>query len=113
MIREIADIRVKPGSEAEFVAAAAEAVQHFAAAKGCKAMWVERVIETPGLFRLHVLWETLEDHTVTFAARRGSRRGVRWSARISPSRRRSITPRRQSPGSARAADWAARPSSMT
>jgi heme-degrading monooxygenase HmoA len=66
MIREVAEITVKDGTDAEFVAAVEKAVPIFQAAKGCKAMRLEKVVETPGLYRLIVLWETLEDHTVTF-----------------------------------------------
>jgi quinol monooxygenase YgiN len=81
MIREVAEIAVKDGTEAEFVAAVEKAVPIFRAAKGCSAMRLEKVVETPGLFRLIVLWETLEDHTVTF---RGSEGFQAWRGLVGP-----------------------------
>ena len=71
MIREVAVLSIKDGVEAEFLAAVEKAVAIFNAAEGCKGMWLERVIETPGLYRLNVLWETLEHHTVTFRESQG------------------------------------------
>ncbi len=73
-VREVAELRIAEGSEAEFLAAVEQAVPVFRAAEGCKAMRLERVIETPGLFRLIVLWETLEHHTETFRGSEGFRR---------------------------------------
>jgi heme-degrading monooxygenase HmoA len=66
MITEIAQIDVKPGQEAAFEAAVAEAAPLFQRAKGCRAMRVERSIEKPQRYRLFVSWETLENHTVDF-----------------------------------------------
>lgn len=81
MILETAELRIKEGSEAEFLAAVAKAVPLFQNSKGCRAMRLQKVIETPGLFRLHVEWETLEDHTVTF---RESEAFTGWRALVSP-----------------------------
>jgi heme-degrading monooxygenase HmoA len=75
MILEIAAIEVKPGREAEFEAAVAEATPIFARAKGCKGMELKRSIETPGHYRLFVTWETLDNHTVDF---RGSADYGEW-----------------------------------
>ena len=66
MITEIAQIDVKPGSEAAFEAAVKEAAPLFQRAKGCRAMRVERSLEKPQRYRLFVSWETLENHTVDF-----------------------------------------------
>ncbi len=66
MIREVAELKIKPGEEEAFVAAVAEAVPHFRAARGCKSMRLERVVEAPEIFRLIVIWETLENHMVDF-----------------------------------------------
>ena len=66
MITEIAQIDVKPGSEAAFEAAVTEAAPVFKRAKGCRAMRLERSIEKPQRYRLFVSWETLENHTVDF-----------------------------------------------
>jgi heme-degrading monooxygenase HmoA len=68
MIYEMADIVVTPGKEADFEAALRQAEPLFRRARGCRAMRVDRVVETPGMYRLVVEWETLEDHTVHFRA---------------------------------------------
>ena len=77
MILETAEIRIAPGTEAAFEAAVGEAVPHFLSAQGCRGVRLHRVVETPGLYRLLVDWETLEDHTVTF---RNSDAFARWRA---------------------------------
>ena len=66
MILEIAQIDVKPGLEAEFEANVANAAPLFQRAHGCHAMELQRSIEQPLRYRLMVLWETLENHTVDF-----------------------------------------------
>ena len=81
MIREVAEIEIKPGTEAAFLAAVESAVPLFRAAKGCRAMRLERVIETPNLFRLIVLWQTLEDHTEGF---RNSEDFQKWRGLVGP-----------------------------
>ncbi len=75
MIREIAQIDVKPGMEAEFEAAVAKAAPIFKRAKGCSGMALERSIEKPQRYRLFVAWATLENHTVDF---RGSADFQEW-----------------------------------
>jgi quinol monooxygenase YgiN len=71
MIREVAELTIDPAREADFLAAVGQAVPIFRAATGCRAMRLERVIETPGLYRLIVLWDRLEDHTEGFRASQG------------------------------------------
>lgn len=67
MILEIADIRVLPGTSADFEAALEKAVATvLPRAKGVKGFAIHKCIETPERFVLQILWETLEDHTVTF-----------------------------------------------
>jgi len=66
MITEIAQIDVKPGMEAEFEAGVKKAVPVFKRAKGCHGMELRRSIEKPSRYRLFVIWETVEDHTVGF-----------------------------------------------
>lgn len=66
MIQEVAELNINPGSDEEFIAAVEKAVPLFQRAKGCISMRLEKVIETPSLYRLIVEWETLEDHTVHF-----------------------------------------------
>ncbi len=60
MITEIAQIDVKPGTEAEFEAAV-QAAPIFKRSKGCHGMELRRSIEKPSRYRLLVNWETLED----------------------------------------------------
>ena len=81
MIREVAEITVKQGEDAAFVAAVEKAVPIFRAAKGCHSMKLERIVERPESFRLMVLWETLEAHTVDF---RGSQGFQDWRALVGP-----------------------------
>lgn len=66
MIREIAALTVAPETAAAFEAAVAKARPIFLAAEGCRDMRLERVIETPGHYRLVVEWETLAHHTEIF-----------------------------------------------
>jgi len=66
MVTEIAQIDVKPGMEAEFEAGVRKAAPLFRRARGCKGLSLHRSIEKPQRYRLMVLWETLESHTVDF-----------------------------------------------
>jgi heme-degrading monooxygenase HmoA len=81
MILETADLTVTLGREAEFETAVREAVPLFLGSQGCRGVRLHRVVETPGLYRLLVDWETLEDHTVHF---RGSDAFAQWRALVSP-----------------------------
>jgi heme-degrading monooxygenase HmoA len=75
MVTEIAQIDVKPGSEAAFEAAVAQARSAFGASKGFHGFELHRSIEKPQRYRLLVKWETLENHTVDF---RGSENFTQW-----------------------------------
>lgn len=66
MITEIAQIEIKPGSEKDFEAAAAQAQVVFKRAKGWKNFELHRSIEKPSRYRLVIEWETLENHMVDF-----------------------------------------------
>lgn len=66
MILEVAHLSIKPGMEAAFEQGVHEAVPLFRRAQGCLSMEVQRVLENPQHYRLHVRWGTLEDHTVHF-----------------------------------------------
>jgi heme-degrading monooxygenase HmoA len=66
MFLEIAQIEVKPGSEADFEAGVAKAAPLFQRAKGCKGMQLQRSVEFPSRYRLVVKWETVENHMVDF-----------------------------------------------
>jgi quinol monooxygenase YgiN len=75
MILEIAQIDVKPGTEAEFEAGVKKAVPVFKRQKGCKSLALQRSIEKPSRFRLFIHWDTVENHTVDF---RGSADFQEW-----------------------------------
>lgn len=66
MILEIVQFDIKPGLESEFEANVAKAGRLFARAKGCLSMELQHSIEKPERYRLFVVWETLEDHTIHF-----------------------------------------------
>ena len=75
MILEIAQIDVKPGTEAEFEAGVAKAAPIFRRAKGCQGMELQRSVEHPSRYCVFVKWETVENHTVDF---RGSENFAEW-----------------------------------
>ncbi|AFM12102.1 antibiotic biosynthesis monooxygenase family protein [Turneriella parva] len=68
MILELAILDVKPGREAEFVAAFAEAQQYIMRIEGYISHSLQKCIERPGRYLLLVNWHTLEAHTVGFRA---------------------------------------------
>ncbi len=75
MVTEIAQIEVRPDTEEEFERAVARAVPLFTGAEGCRGIQLHRSAEYPRRYRLMVLWDTVEHHTVTF---RGSESFRRW-----------------------------------
>ena len=66
MILELAVLNVRPGQEAAFERAFAEARAIIAASPGCLGHELQRCLEAPGRYVLLVRWRTLEDHTVGF-----------------------------------------------
>jgi quinol monooxygenase YgiN len=82
MILEIAELKVKPDAEAAFLRNVAEGVAIFQRAKGCDGMRLCRSPdEAPGEYRLLVLWQTVENHTVDF---RGSADFQAWLGLTKP-----------------------------
>jgi len=82
MILEIAEIFVRPGTQAEFDQQIERGVQTvIAKARGFRRYEVQRGIETPERYVLMIEWDTLEDHTVDF---RGSAAFVQWRQIVSP-----------------------------
>jgi heme-degrading monooxygenase HmoA len=81
MITEIAQIDVKPGQEKDFEAAVAMAQTIFKRCKGWKSFELHRSIEKPSRYRLHITWETLENHTVDF---RESENFTEWRGLVGP-----------------------------
>lgn len=62
----IAQIEVKPGSEAAFEEGVAKAAPLFRRATGCLCMELQRSVEVSQRYRLVVGWQTLENHTEDF-----------------------------------------------
>ena len=77
MVLEHALLPVRPGQEADFEAAFAEARTVIAASPGFRRLSLSRCLERPGTYLLLVEWERLEDHTEGF---RGSAGYQRWRA---------------------------------
>ena len=61
--------------------AVAKAEAIFRRCKGWKSFELHRSIEKPSRYRLHIRWETLENHTVDF---RGSENFAEWRALVGP-----------------------------
>lgn len=81
MVTEIALLTIDPAQSAGFEAAVAAAAPLFQAARGCRHMSLERVIERPGQYRLVVQWESVEAHMVDF---RESPAFAQWRALAGP-----------------------------
>lgn len=82
MILEHADIRIRPGQQAEFEAAIAHGVETvIARATGFRGYRIERGIESPERYLLMISWETLEHHTVDF---RTGPLFAQWRAIVGP-----------------------------
>jgi heme-degrading monooxygenase HmoA len=66
MILEVAPLPVRPGQEAAFEAAFAQAQKIIAAMPGYLGHELQRCLERPGEYLLLVRWRSLEDHEVGF-----------------------------------------------
>lgn len=80
-VLEIAEIDVAVEAAAAFEAAVAEAIPLFLRARGCRGARLGRSLEHPERYRLMVVWERIENHTVDF---RGSEDFQRWRALAGP-----------------------------
>jgi quinol monooxygenase YgiN len=81
MIKELAEIDIKPGEERAFEEAAVGARDLFLGSKGCLTFRLHRSMEQPSRYRLVVEWETIEDHMVEF---RNSEAFVAWRRLCGP-----------------------------
>ena len=82
MIHELADIQIRPGTQAEFEAAIAHGVNTvIALAQGFEGYEIRKGIEAPERYLLMIRWTTLEDHTVGF---RQSEAFAQWRAIVGP-----------------------------
>jgi len=77
MITEIAHLTIAPADAEAFEAAVARAAPELRAAEGSHSMALERIIETPGGYRLRVEWDSVDHHMVTFRQSEGY---ARWRA---------------------------------
>ena len=75
MILEHAPLPVRPGQEAAFEAAFAEAKSIISSMPGFRSLRLTRCIERPSSYLLLVEWDAIEDHTEGF---RGSPAYERW-----------------------------------
>jgi heme-degrading monooxygenase HmoA len=62
MVLEVADIRVTPGSEDEFIAAFRGIRHVLDGVEGCRSLRMTHGVETPTRFVLLVEWESLQAH---------------------------------------------------
>jgi heme-degrading monooxygenase HmoA len=82
MILEIADIRIKPGKQAEFEAAIEQGAKEvISSAKGFQGYKINKGVESPDRYVLMIYWRTLENHTVDF---RQSPAFQEWRALVGP-----------------------------
>jgi heme-degrading monooxygenase HmoA len=89
MILEVAVLDVRPGSEAAFEAAFAEARSLIASIPGYLGLELQRCIEKPSRYVLLARWRRLEDHTEGFRGRRCTRTGSSCCT-TSSTRRRTL-----------------------
>lgn len=75
MILEHALLPVRPGQEAAFERAFAEAQAHIAASPGFRSLRLSRCVERPSQYLLLVEWDSVEAHEVGF---RGSPAYAQW-----------------------------------
>jgi heme-degrading monooxygenase HmoA len=81
MVLEVADIDVRPGTEADFRAAYAKAREVLVGTPGFQTVRMTQGVETPTRFVLLVEWESVEAHEVNF---RQSERFAQWRGLIGP-----------------------------
>lgn len=66
MVLEVATLNVRPGQEAAFEAAFAEAKPIIVSMHGFVSLHLQKGVEHPSRYLLLVRWQTIEDHTVGF-----------------------------------------------
>jgi len=80
MILEVAELRIRPGTQSEFDVAIQTAVKSvLSKATGFRGYKINKGLESPERYLLMVFWDTLENHTVDF---RGSPAFAQWRAII-------------------------------
>jgi heme-degrading monooxygenase HmoA len=81
MVVEIAEFRVPPGAEDEFVLAYLGVRGVLTGTEGCRSARLTRGMETPNRFVLLVEWDSVEAHERNF---RGSDRFRTWRGALGP-----------------------------
>ena len=81
MVLEVADIRVRAGAEADFIAAFEGVREVLATTPGCRSVRMTHGIESPDRFVLLVEWDSVEAHEQNF---RASDRFAQWRGAIGP-----------------------------
>jgi heme-degrading monooxygenase HmoA len=81
MVVEIAEFRVPPGAEDEFVLAYRGVRSLLTSTEGCRSARMTRGIETPNRFVLLVEWDSVEAHERNF---RGGERYGTWRRALTP-----------------------------
>lgn len=66
MIKEIAQITIKPGMDKQFEHGVSQATPLFLRSHGCHGVQLFRSIEQPDQYTLVVDWESVDDHMVLF-----------------------------------------------
>jgi heme-degrading monooxygenase HmoA len=66
VIYELVEAEIKPGAEAAFEAAYAQATTLLQRTPGCHSVRMLRGVEEPSKFRILIQWESLEHHTQGF-----------------------------------------------
>ncbi|HXX83217.1 MAG TPA: antibiotic biosynthesis monooxygenase family protein [Casimicrobiaceae bacterium] len=82
MILEVAEFRIKPGTQSAFDAAIRRGVETvIAKAKGFRGYKIQKGIDSPARYLLLIYWDSVENHTVDF---RQSPAFQEWRAFVSP-----------------------------
>lgn len=66
MIKEIAQLTIKPGMDKQLEQGVSQATPLFLRSRGCHGVQLFRSIEQPEQYTLVVEWETVDDHMVHF-----------------------------------------------
>ena len=82
MILGVPDIRIRPGSNADFDRAIRHSVETaIAPTKGFRSFKVHKGVESPERYLLTIAWDTLDNHTVDF---RQSPAFAQWRSIVGP-----------------------------
>jgi quinol monooxygenase YgiN len=79
MVTEFAEIEVKPGMEAQFIAGVEASRAAFARSEGCHGLELHRSVENPAHFVLQVKWESVAHHMEKF---RGAPEFQEWRGNV-------------------------------